>query len=106
VSKPAKALLLLLALALLPLRSMALMENSCGFGQEQTTAVQSAAGAQDSHAGPGHAGTHCSSATFLSAAVPAALAAGAQERGPALLPRAGPVFFPDNLDRPPLASLR
>jgi len=104
--KPAKILLLAVIVALLPLRSMAaLMAGSCGLEQEQMVAAQSIVHGQDSEAA-GKADTHCPSAVFLLTAAPAPLAARSHERGITLVPRSARAFFPDKLDRPPLALHR
>jgi hypothetical protein len=105
--KPAKILLLAVIVALLPLPSMgALMAGACDFGQEQIAAGQSMVHAQDSEASSSKADTHCPSAVFLLAAAPAPLAARSDERGIAHVQRSAPAFFPDKLDRPPLALHR
>lgn len=105
--RPAKLLLLALIAALLPLRGIAaLMTGSCNPAEMQIAAVQSIADAQDSHSGPGKVDTHCPGAVFLPAAAPAAFAAPSHERGIALVERGRRAFFPDKLDRPPLALHR
>lgn len=105
--KPARLLLLALIVALLPLRSIAaLVAGSCGFEQAQMAAVQTLVDAQDSQAGAGKADTHCPGAVFLPAGAAAPLFARSEQGGPGLVQSSAPAFFPDNLDRPPLARHR
>jgi hypothetical protein len=105
--RPAKILLLAVIVALLPLRSIAaLIADSCGLEHEQMAAAQSIVEMQYSEAGSGKADTHCPGAVFLLAAAPAPLPARTDERGIALVQRRAPAFFPDKLDRPPLALHR
>jgi len=105
--KPANILLLIVIVALLPLRSIAAaMAGSCAAAQEEIAATQSTADAQDTRAGSGKADTHCPGAVFLPAAAPAPLPARSDERGIALAERSAPTFVPDPLDPPPLSLLR
>lgn len=105
--KPAKILLLALVVALLPLRTMAaLMAGSCGLGQEQIAAAQSMAPVQDSEAASGRADTHCPGPVFLLPPAAAVLCARSDEPGVPLVLRSQPTFFPEKLDRPPLALHR
>jgi len=105
--KPAKILLLAVIVALMPLRSIAAtIAGSCGIGQEQVAVAQSLIGAQDSQAGSGKADTHCPPALYFLAASPAPLSAPSDEHGIAFVQQGALTFFPDKLDRPPLAALR
>jgi hypothetical protein len=105
--KPANIVLLVVIVALLPLRSIAAaMAGSCAVGQAQIAAAQSIGDAQDSQAGSGKADTHCSSAVFLPAAAPAPLSTRSDERGTALAEPKVSAFIPDQLDPPPLSLPR
>lgn len=102
--KPVKALLLAIIVAFLPMRGMAaLMAGSCGFGEEQIVTAQSIFHAQDSQAASGTADTHCPAAVFLTSAVSAPVPLPSDEREIALVEHSAPPFFPEKLDRPPLA---
>lgn len=104
--KPGTILLLIVIVALLPLRSIAAaMAGYCAAGQE-IAAAQSTADAQDTRAGSGEAHTHCPGAVFLPAATPAPLPARSGELGIAPAEHSAPTFIPDPLDPPPLPLLR
>ena len=105
--KPANIVLLVVIVALLPLRSIAaVMAGACAAGPEQIATAQSTGGAHDSQSGAGKADAHCPAVVCLPAAAPAPLPARSAERGHALAEPAILTFILDQLDPPPLSLLR
>lgn len=105
--RPARILLLVIVVALLPLRSMAAaISVCCGMAHESVVAAQPVPGAHDSQGRSGNADTHCPSAAFLPASAPAPLNAPSDENRLAAVPSIIPIFIPDNPYRPPLALPR
>jgi len=118
-----KVLVVLVLVALMPLRALASVTiGFCANGhQEQPVAAH---GAHGDHGGDAHHGDegqpakpvtptcnicveHCSSAAFVPGAAAYAVAAPVvSEASTGIADRAVPAFFPDQLDRPPLAALR
>jgi hypothetical protein len=118
-----KTLLVLVLAALLPLRAVAgVVIGYCAAGhQEQPVAAQVAHGGHDHAAADAHhrndgqpakpvtptcsiCAEHCTSAAFAPGSAPQAVAIhAAAEASPSDDARAVPPFFPDQLDRPPLA---
>lgn len=114
-----RTLLLLLLVALMPLRAMAAVTvGFCAMGHGDlnvaTHGGQVHAGAHEHHGGdesPAKSSApscsscveHCSGAAFAPSAEPALSAPAIAQDRTAFAKRAAPAFFTDQLDRPPLA---
>lgn len=112
VNRNVQIAVLLLMVALVPIRAFAAVTTGfCAFAHEHGAPAQHAAQQHDSHDhdGPAHAGDtcstcaeHCSSASFLAAAVAAPLVAVTTAQRSVLQERFAAGFVPDHLDPPPL----
>lgn len=118
-----RTLVILLLMAMMPIRAVAgVATGFCATGHQEMPAAHgdhgghaagdhATHGTGDSPADPDPKGCsicveHCSSAAFAIADIRQIVGVAAEE---ALLPgaeRSAPAFFPDHLDRPPLALLR
>lgn len=114
MNRTLKAFLLVLMLALVPIRALAAVTTGfCAFAHEHGAPAHHASGSHESHGhdapSPSHDDSpcsscveHCSSAFFTASAAPITLLAAASAQPRILQERFAAGFVPDHLDPPPL----
>lgn len=105
-----RTLVVLLLALLLPLRAVAAVTMGlCAMGQQEAPAAHQGCDEQPAKSAPSTCNLcveHCSSAVFALCAPQSATGNAVTESSLPLAERVAPAFVPDQLDRPPLASLR
>jgi hypothetical protein len=110
VPRRLKTLVVLVLLALLPLRAVAAVTiGLCAMDQKQEVASAHHGCEEERPAQTQKSSScsicveHCSSAAFVLPAVQSVAGQAMSEAGVPLAERVAPAFFPEHLDRPPLA---